>query len=119
MTEEQFEQYFGMKPERAKQILQRFRQMVNAEVHETIAHADYYMDPTNYCEKEWLEERIGQPLEKENDDDDGYTCLYEYGRDNGAVKTFMDLISCHTTHGGHTSAMAACNLMGLEWEADK
>ena len=119
MTEEQFEEYFGIKPVRAKQILQRFRQMVNEEVHAVIAHADFYIDPEPYCDRDYLEEQMGQPLEKADADDDGYTCLYEYGRGNGAVKTFMELISCHTRHGGHTSAIEACKLMDLEWEGDK
>ena len=56
----------------------------------------------------------------EDDDDDGYTCLYDFGNlSGGAVKAFMRLISFHTTHGGHTSAIRACELMGLEWEGDK
>jgi hypothetical protein len=100
-----------MTPERAKEILETFKNIVNQEVHETIAHADYYINPERYGYE--------GDLEKEDEDDDGYTCLYEYGRQHGAVKTFMDLISFHTTHGGHTSAIRACELMGIEWEADK
>ena len=75
------------------------------------------MNPLDYCDKDYLEDNYG-PLEKD-DDDDGYTCLYDYGKQHGAVEAFRDLISCHTTHGGHTSAMEACKLMGLEWEKDR
>ena len=32
--------------------------------------------------------------------------------------TVFDIIA-DTTHGGHTSAIRACDLMELEWEADK
>ena len=117
MTEEEFVKCFGLSSEKAKQILERFRELVNQYVHETIEHADYYIDPFNYCDKDYLEHHLGVPIEKP-EDDDGYTCLFEYGREHGAVETFMDLISCHTTHGGHTSAIRACELMGLEWERD-
>ena len=112
MNEEEFKAYFGMSPERAKQILTELRHIVNQEVHEVIAHADYYMDPRAYGYE-------GE-LEKEDCDDDGYTCLYDFGsQSGGAVRAFMRLISFHTTHGGHTSAIEACRLMGVEWEADK
>ena len=40
MTREEFAIYYGMTPERAKQILEELRHIVNQEVHETIAHAD-------------------------------------------------------------------------------
>ena len=111
MTREEFATYYGMTPERAKQILEELRHIVNQEVHETIAHADYYIDPRPYGYE-------GE-LEKEDDDDDGYTCLYDFGNlSGGAVKAFMRLISFHTTHGGHTSAIEACRLMGIKWEED-
>lgn len=118
MTREEFIEFFGITPEKAKEILEQVRKMINNQVHETIEQADYYMDPFNYSSKEYLEHHLGCKIEK-GEDDDGYTCLYEYGREHGAVETFMNLISLHTTHGGHTSAIRACELMGLEWEADK
>lgn len=118
MTREEFIELFGITPEKAKEILEQVRKMINKQVHETIEHADYYMDPFAYSSKEYLEHHLGCKIEKD-EEDDGYTCLYEYGREHGAVETFMNLISLHTTHGGHTSAIRACELMGLEWEADK
>lgn len=112
MSKDEFIAYYGMTPERAKQILEELRHIVNQEVHEVIAHADYYIDPVSYGYE--------GGLEKEDDDDDGYTCLYDFGNlTGGAVKAFMRLISFHTTHGGHTSAIEACRLMGIEWEADR
>lgn len=112
MSKEEFTAYYGMTPERAKQILEELRHIVNQEVHEVIAHADYYIDPRPYGYE-------GE-LEKEDEDDDGYTCLYDFGNlSGGAVKAFMQLISFHTTHGGHTSAIESCKLMGIEWEADR
>lgn len=107
MTRDEFFRYYGMTPTRAKQIMERFRELVNDEVHDTIAHADFYIDPRPYGYE-------GE-LAKEDEDDDGYVSLYEYGEQNSAVKTFMDLISWHGTHGGHTSAIEACRLMGIEW----
>lgn len=112
MTQEEFKAYFGMTPERAKQILEGLRRIVNQEVHEVIAHADYYIDPVPYG--------YDGKLEKEDEDDDGYTCLYDFGDlSGGSVKAFMQLISFHTTHGGHTSAIEACRLMGIEWSANR
>lgn len=112
MTTEEFKSYYGMSPERAKQILEELRHIVNQEVHEVIACADYYIDPRPYGYE-------GE-LEKEYEDDDGYTCLYDFGNlTGGAVKAFMRLISFHMTHGGHTSAIEACRLMEIEWEADR
>lgn len=112
MTREEFVSCYGMAPERAKEILEELRIIVNQEVHEVIAHADYYIDPRSYGYE-------GE-LEKEDDDDDGYTCLYDFGNlSGGAVKAFMRLISFHTRCGGHTSAIEACRLMGIEWEADR
>lgn len=112
MSREEFIMYYGMAPERAKQILEELRHIVNAEVHEAIVHADFYINPEAYGYE-------GE-LEKEDTDDDGYTCLYDFGnRSGGAVKAFMQLISFHTNHGGHTSAIRACELMGIEWEGDR
>ena len=118
MTEEEFVKCFGLSSERAKEILERFRKLVNQYVHETIEHADYYIDPFNYCDKEYLEYHLECEIEKD-EDDDGYACLYEYGREHSAVETFMNLISWHTSYGGHTSAIRACDLMGLEFPRDK
>lgn len=116
MSREEFMLYFGITPEKAKELMILLRQIVNREVEMVISHADYYMNPTDYCDKEWLEEKYGT-LEKD-DDADGYTQLYEFGEEHSAVSTFMDFISFHTRHGGHTSAIEACNLMDLEWPAD-
>lgn len=111
MTKEEFTAYYGMTPERAKQILEELRHIVNQEVHEVIANADYFIDPEPYGYK-------GE-LQKEDEDDDGYTCLYDFGNlAGGSVKAFMRLISFHTRHGGQTSAIEACRLMGIEWEAE-
>lgn len=111
MTREEFKKQFGMEPEKAKEILEELKNIVNREVHETIAHADFYIDPESYGYE-------GE-LIKEDEDDDGYTCLYDYGKQSGgAVMAFMDLISFHTPYGGQTSAIRACELMGIEWEAD-
>ena len=116
MTEEEFVNKFGIKPERCKQIMESIRQLVNSEVREAIEHSDYYINPTDYCSEEFLEEHYGK-LEKD-DDSDGYKMLYDFGKEHSAVETFMDVISLHTRYGGHCSAISACSLMGLEWERD-
>lgn len=119
MTEQEFIKCFGLKPNKAKELMERLREIVNREVEEVITHADYYANPTDYCDEEYLKEQYGEDvLEKEDEDADGYTKLYEFGRQHSAVKTFMDFISWHTYYGGHTSAIRACDLMNLEWEAD-
>lgn len=119
MTEQEFINDFGITPGKAKELMERLCQIVNAEVKEVIRHADYYINPFDYCEAEDLEEIYGEDALEKDDDDDGYTNLYEFGHQHSAVSTFMDFISFHTKHGGHTSAINACDLMGLEWEADK
>lgn len=112
MTRDEFKAHYGMEPERAKEILEELRHIVNREVHDVIAHADYFINPEEYG--------YNGDLTKEDEDDDGYTCLYDYGSQcGGAVKAFMDLISFHTPYGGQTSAIRACELMGIEWEGDK
>lgn len=108
MTKREFIKYYGMTPERAKELMTKLRHIVNWEVHQVIAHADYYIDPWNYG--------FEGKIEKEDEDDDGYTCLYDFGAQNSAEKTFTDFISFHTRHGGHTSAIRACELMGLSWD---
>lgn len=111
MTNAEFVKQFGMEPERAKWILEQLRYIVNREVREIIANADYFIDPEAYGYE-------GE-LEKEDENDDGYICLYDYGEQcGGAVRAFMDLISFHTAYGGQTSAIEACKLMGIEWEGD-
>ena len=40
MTKAEFKAQFGMEPERAKEILEQLRKIINCEVWETIAHAD-------------------------------------------------------------------------------
>ena len=107
---QKFERQFGITPAKAKYLMERLADIVNQEVHEVIAHADFYMDPENYG--------VAAP-EKEDEDDDGFTGLYDFRKQNSAVKTFRDFISRNTLHGGHTSAIEACRLMGIEWEADK
>lgn len=112
MTNEEFKSQFGMEPERAKEILKGLRYIVNQEVDEVIAHANFYIDPEAYG--------YDGELTKDDEDDDGYTCLYDYGNQcGGAVKAFMDLISFHTAYGGQTSAIEACKLMGIKWDGDK
>lgn len=111
---EMFEDHFGMSPEKARQILESLRRIVNSEVHNVIENADFYIDPLGYADQDSLEERYGK-LEKD-DDADGYACLYDYGKQNSAISAFMDIISSHTYYGGYTSATEACNLMGLEWK---
>lgn len=114
MTREKFIDYFGMTPEKAKYILTKFRQIVNAEVHHVIENADFYINPQDYgCESDVR----GMPFEKD-EDSDGYTCLYEYGVQHSAEYVFMRLISGDTRYGGHTSAIRACELMGIDWEEE-
>lgn len=114
MTREEFIDHFGMTPEKAKYILTKFRQMVNAEVHDVIEHADAYINPEDYG----IDSDIyGKPLEKD-DDSDGYACMYEYGLQHSAEYVFMRLISGDTRYGGHTSAIRACELMGIDWEEE-
>lgn len=117
MTREEFIEYFGLTPEKAKELMVLLRQIVNREVETVIAHADFYMNPLDYCDKDYLEERYGT-LEKD-DDEDGYTQLYDFGKEHSVVETFMKFISLHTRHGGYTSAIEACNLMNLAWDGDE
>jgi len=119
MTEEEFVKDFGITPKKAKELIIRLREIVNQEVHEVIEHADYYMNPTQYSDEDWLKERYGDDVLEKDEDSDGYPNLYDFGKQNSAVKTFMDFISYHTSYGGHTSAIRACDLMDLEWEWDK
>ena len=83
-------------------------------MHETIKHADFYMDPESYIDEDYLKEEIGEDVLDKDDDDDGYPNLYDFKRQTSAEKCFMDFISFHTKHGGHTSAIEACRLMGME-----
>ena len=119
MTEEEFIKDFGITPNKAKELIERLREIVNQEVHEVIEHADYYMNPTQYCDEDWLKERYGDDVLEKDEDSDGYPNLYDFGEQNSAVMTFMHFISWHTSHGGHTSAIRACDLMDLEFTRDK
>ena len=110
LTEEQFVKQFGMTPEKARSIMLHIKHLVNAEVKNAIANANYYIDPKNYG--------YDGPLGKSDIDDDGYTMLYECGEENSAEEIFMSVISIDTNYGGHTSAVEACNTMKIrdEWE---
>lgn len=112
----EFQEKFGMSPERCKQIMIDVMHLINWEAEEIIRHLDYYENPTNYCEPESLAEKYGPHALEKDDDDDGYPNLYDYSKDHSAVELFQQIISIHTRYGGHTSAMEACNLMGLDWE---
>ena len=114
MTAEEFESYYGMKPEKAKELMEELANIVNREVREAIEHADYYTDPTAYCDAEYLIEEYGEYALEKDEDSDGYPNLYDYRKKKSAESAFMDFISLHTFHGGHTSAIEACRLMGTE-----
>lgn len=115
MTREEFEEYFGLTPEKCKELMEALAKIVNEEVREAIAHADYYMNPLDYCDKDDLKETYGEDcLEKEDEDDDGYTKLYDFKKNGTAAYAFQRLISIKTTHAGYGSATAACKLMELE-----
>lgn len=120
MTVNEFVKDFGITPAKAKDLMERLRQIVNYEVKQVIKQADYYIDPVPYADEEWLKKHFGSDvLEKDNEYDDGYTKLYEFGRRNSAVSVFMNFISWHTAHGGHTDAIRACELMGIELGSDQ
>lgn len=114
MTEQEFETRFGITPDKAKELMEELANIVNKEVREVIRHANYYTSPTGYCDEEFLKEEFGADALEKDDDDDGYPNLYDF-RTNSAEKVFMDFISFHTHYGGHTSAIEACELMGLKW----
>lgn len=114
MTAEEFEIYYGMKPERAKELMFSLARFIDAEVKETIEHADYYMNPLDYVDEDALKAKYGADcLEKYSDEDDGYSRLYDYKKDNSPESVFMNFISRLTLHGGYGSACAACELMGI------
>ena len=94
MTREEFVSNYGIAPERAKQILEELRHIVNQEVRETIAHADYYIDPRSYGYE-------GE-LEKKDVDDDGYTCLYDFGNLSGG-----EYVVSIRMHKGNTPVLLA------------
>lgn len=116
MTSTEFENQFGLSPEICKVLMEKLAEIVDEEVKEAIAHADYYMNPTGYVDEDDLKERYGEDcLMKSNEDDDGYTELYDFKRQNTAAYTFQRFISSRTYYGGYTSAMKACELMGIGW----
>lgn len=115
MTEEEFASRYGMSSQRCREIMEGVRQLVNRQVKEVIEHADFYIDPTSYCDEDDLKEWNGEDCLEKDEDDDGYPNLYEFGRQNSAESVFMDLISVHTRYGGHGSACEACSLMGIKW----
>lgn len=114
MTTSEFEKQFGLKPEKAKELMELLVRIVNREVKNTIEHADFYMNPMDYCEEEHLKEWNGEDCFDKDDDSDGYPNLYDFKRQNSAEKVFMEFISLHTRYGGHTSAIEACELMEME-----
>ena len=96
-----------------KELMERVAQIINGEVQEVIEHADYYMNPTDYCDEEYLKEEFGEDALEKDEDADGYPNLYDYRKGHSAVMLFKDLISCRTYFGGHTSAIEACKLMDI------
>lgn len=116
MTKEEFEEYFGLTPEKCKELMEALAKIVNEEVREAIAHADYYMNPLDYCDEDDLKETYGEKcLEKEDEDDDGYVGLYDFKRrGSSAAYAFQRFVSNRTSHAGYGSATAACKLMELE-----
>lgn len=113
MTRHDFIEKFGITPEKCKEIMVRFTEIVNAEAEEIIEHADYYIDPTSYCDEEYLKEEYGEDALDKYDDSDGYPNLYDYKKMNSPESLFKELISYHTSYGGMGTAMAACSLIGL------
>lgn len=113
MTKEEFIQYFDITPDKAKELMELLADIVNSEVQEVIAHADYYINPTDYCDEEFLKQEYGLDVLDKDEDATGYSGLYDFRKHTSAEKCFMDFISYHTKHGGHTSAIRACELMGI------
>lgn len=114
MTVEEFQEYYGMSPETAEDLLEALARIVNAEVREAIEHADYYMNPLDYCDADQLKETYGDDCLEKWDEDDGYSKLYDFKKQNTAMYTFQRLISNASRHGGYGSACAACKLMNIE-----
>jgi len=113
MTREEFIDQFGITPEKCKEIMERVSEIITGEAQEVIEHADYYIDPLAYCDKKTLIEEYGEDALEKDEDLDGYPNLYDYRKQNSAVHLFKTLISYRTHYGGHTSAMDACELMGI------
>ena len=106
MTDEVFRLQFGLPPEKAKRLMQRVVEIVNREVHNVIENANYYIEPREYG--------YGGELYKDDEDADGYTCLYDYEEQESPESRFMELISYDTFFGGHGSACEACKFLGIE-----
>lgn len=116
MTNEEFKKWYGMSPERCKRLMIDVADMITSECREVIAHADYYKNPLDYLDADQLEKMYGAGcLEKDDEDDDGFVKIFNVRAKATAEWMFKRLISLHTTHGGHTDAVEACRLMGLNW----
>ena len=114
MTAEVFERQFGIKPEKAKELMERLQEIVTKEVREVIENADFYMNPMDYyCDEDSVREEYGDDVFEKNGCSDGYPNLYDYKKQTSAEKCFMDFISYHTRYGGHSSAIDACRFMGI------
>ena len=115
MTKEQFQEYFGLSAEKCAELMNRLAAIIDTEVEEVIKHADFYMNPLDYTDEKYLKEEYGEDcLEKEDEDDDGYIALYSFRRSHSAADTFQRFISYRTHYGGYTSALQACDLMGIK-----
>ena len=107
-------QRFGMTADAIMRVMRTHKRIVNSEVHETVRHADFYINPTDYCDPTDLPLR---DWEEKDDDDDGYPNLYLYADDlfgEDGTKVFKDLISRGTLHGGMGSALEAMALIDAE-----
>ena len=106
---------FGITPDKCAELMNRLAAIVDTEVEEVIKHADFYMNPLDYCNEEQLKEEFGEDWdEKEDEDDDGYINLYSFKKSHSAADTFQRFISYRTRYGGYTSALDACDLMGIK-----
>lgn len=115
MTREEFQNQFGLSPEKCKELMETVANLVTYEVQEAIAHADFYINPLDYCDKKTLKELYGEDCFDKDEDEDGYIGLYDFKVSNTAARTFQNLISNHTYYGGYTSAIEAIDLMDLHW----
>lgn len=109
-----FIQKYGISPEKCKELMERVAEIVNQAVSEVIEHADFYIDPLGYEDEEFLKEEYGEDALEKDENSDGYPNIYDFKKENSAEMLFMNLISYHTHYGGHTSAIEACKLMGIE-----
>lgn len=100
---------FGMTREAIARVLHNHTCIVTDECREIIKHADYYINPTDYCDGEYLT-NLFPFWENKDDDDDGYPLLHEYGKESQAT-VFKGLISRGTRYGGMGSACEAVNMV--------